>query len=580
MLAAAAGPTGPAAQGPSSGRWREKVRVVWDEGTQATARRPVRVFDPHPELDLDFQWEPSAGAGTDAQGTVYGPGRLTWRQRGSSAWDGAAAASDYVGEMKDGRPDGMGRITLRSGLSYEGEWKDGLMEGRGHLRLPNGDDYEGDFVADRPHGNGRYTAADGTTFDGPFRNGQREGTGVLTLADGAAYHSRWENGREVTRTLVMQGGAPASVGIGGGGVAVNLFVDLKRNTEYRNVDPDLPSYLYQGALAGNVVKLRPESQQVMGLWKGDGIISRIRGRMSNELFEAAPQFGPVFLVLDVTNERGLAVQIDGAYLEVEQSYTDLQPYVTIQSDHSPGAGTCFGGLNPIFELVNSGWGPVRNASLTYAFGNESGPRTQSFTVRAGDFADSQQVSTQGGLEAAGLDVGRLEEGSTFECPSGDQLPSCLAEVEESGVLGELSEALFLDGSCLTTRVTGKITYEWVDAQGASHRRQSPIAVDIPVLHFDLGQGAEEGAGGPVERNVRPVKLALDRSNYRLPVGIQGRLAPRENRRFALSLSADKSSAHFFKVVLQLADGSTVSSRRVDLLYFRPNVPAYEPEPFP
>src|SRR6185436_20018028 len=93
IVAALAASAGSAMDGASAGAWREKVRLVWDETTHASARRPVRVFDPHPELDLDFQWEPYAGAGTDARGTVYGPGRLTWRQRGSAAWDGAAITS-------------------------------------------------------------------------------------------------------------------------------------------------------------------------------------------------------------------------------------------------------------------------------------------------------------------------------------------------------------------------------------------------------------------------------------------------------------------------------------------------------
>jgi hypothetical protein len=111
------------------------------------------------------------------------------------------------------------------------------------------------------------------------------------------------------------------------------------------------------------------------------------------------QFAPVLLVVDVTNETGQAIQIGDAYLDVERSDTDLQPFLTIRSRDGPG---CFspseasGHFNPTFGLANAGWGPVRNASVSYAFGDESGARTQRFTFRAGNFDESAQVTTAPG----------------------------------------------------------------------------------------------------------------------------------------------------------------------------------------
>jgi hypothetical protein len=145
------------------------------------------------------------------------------------------------------------------------------MEGRGHLRLPSGDDYEGDFVADRPHGIGRYTAADGTSFHGSFLNGQREGVGVLTLGDGKSYRSHWEIGREIARTPLAQqrvrppGTIPPVPGAGG--VVLNRFVDRKMNTEFKSDDPDNESFVYEGVRAGNLLTLRLDSKELMGLWK-------------------------------------------------------------------------------------------------------------------------------------------------------------------------------------------------------------------------------------------------------------------------------------------------------------------------
>jgi hypothetical protein len=57
----------------------------------------------------------------------------------------------------------------------------------------------------------------------------------------------------------------------------------------------------------------------------------------------------------------------------------------------------------------------------------------------------------------------------------------------------------------------------------------------------------------------------------MPLPYKGNLAPQQNKRFALSLIADKSSGHKFKVVLELADGTQVASPDIDLIYFLPRM---------
>jgi hypothetical protein len=145
----------------------------------------------------------------------------------------------------------------------------------------------------------------------------------------------------------------------------------------------------------------------------------------------------------------------------------------------------------------------------------------------------------------------------------------MQDLAQAGLFGRLADKIFLDQRFVLTRVSGKIDYAWTDSYGRSHRRSSPFSVDIPLLEFKTGIGGECGAGGPVERGYKTVKLSLDRKNYRIPLPFSGSLGPKQNRRLSLALVADKSSQHFFKVVLQLADGSTVSSPKVDLLYFMP-----------
>ncbi len=60
------------------------------------------------------------------------------------------ADSIYVGEVKDGKRNGIGTLTLPDGEMYEGEFKDGEYNGRGTLTLPDGETYEGEFKDGKP----------------------------------------------------------------------------------------------------------------------------------------------------------------------------------------------------------------------------------------------------------------------------------------------------------------------------------------------------------------------------------------------------------------------------------------------
>lgn len=73
-----------------------------------------------------------------------------------------ADASRYIGDYRNGQPNGRGIYTLEDGTRYEGQFVDGQPNGQGRLVLPNDARYEGRFE------NG--TIAEGTAF---FENGDR-----------------------------------------------------------------------------------------------------------------------------------------------------------------------------------------------------------------------------------------------------------------------------------------------------------------------------------------------------------------------------------------------------------------------
>lgn len=522
----------------NSGAWQKRSQLEWDADAGRLVRKAFVAWDPAPELDLEFVWE---GTGS-AEGVINGEGRLVWRKKGAPAYDVSAVYSDYQGSVKNGRPDGDGRLKLRSGLLYEGDWRDGEMEGEGRLRFANGEAFEGGFAAGSPDGAGR-----------------------LTTPDGRVWKSVWRNGEEIERkpaegyVQLVQAGT----------VAVNVYLDSRLNDEFRAAqdEDDFNRYIYRVDDSSGVLRIQLASDEIMGLWKGDApIIATLRQGIS-DYFEDSTQFGPVFVVVDIANEENQTAEVVGAYLDIDESMSDLQPYVDA---YGPADG-CNDRLQTEFSLMNAGWGPVENARLTYVFGNEAEPGNQTFVAEIGSFEDAAMPSIAGGLEALGIDIDRLQNDS-FQCASEDQFAACLADWQNSDLLAGLRGATFSDGNAqLLTRLWGILEYTWTDAKGGGNQRQSPVVIDFPVL--DVGFGPECGAGGPIERGFPTAKLPLDQTNVRIPINYTDTIAPREQKRFGLNFVADKSSRHHFRFVIELADGRTVASPDIDLLYFIPRSPA-------
>ena len=81
---------------------------------------------------------------------------LNWFENGNEDSDGK-----YIGEIKNGKPNGQGTYTFPDGKKYEGKFKDG-----------------------KEHGKGTYTYPDGVKYEGKFKDGKEQGQGTLTTPDG------------------------------------------------------------------------------------------------------------------------------------------------------------------------------------------------------------------------------------------------------------------------------------------------------------------------------------------------------------------------------------------------------------
>ena len=101
--------------------------------------------------------------------------------------------SNYRGQVKDGKPNGIGIQVFAGGNRYVGNQKDGKAHGKGIYTFANGDHFDGEFKEDLFH-KGIYTFVDGSIYEGNFKNDKKDGKGVLTSANGDYFDGEFKEG--------------------------------------------------------------------------------------------------------------------------------------------------------------------------------------------------------------------------------------------------------------------------------------------------------------------------------------------------------------------------------------------------
>ena len=74
----------------------------------------------------------------------------------------------YVGEFKDGKRNGKGKLTSPYGEKYEGKWKEGEYHGKGTYIWSDGSKYVGEYKNGEYHGLGTFTWSDGHKYEDSF----------------------------------------------------------------------------------------------------------------------------------------------------------------------------------------------------------------------------------------------------------------------------------------------------------------------------------------------------------------------------------------------------------------------------
>ena len=104
----------------------------------------------------------------------------------------------YIGEYKDEKRNGQGKMVYKNGDVYQGEWKDGKRNGQGKLHIFNeGITYEGEWKDDNKEGFGTLTWDDGyVNYQGEFKNGLPDGYGTTYDKGIKVYEGGWKNGKK------------------------------------------------------------------------------------------------------------------------------------------------------------------------------------------------------------------------------------------------------------------------------------------------------------------------------------------------------------------------------------------------
>jgi serine/threonine protein kinase len=163
----------------------------------------------------------------DAQRVPYDDGASYIGQIADGKRQGLGVAEFQSGERQAGewvadRMQGLGTVRLANDQRYSGQWQAGKSTGLGVREKPGSERAEGNFVdgrlegpglrrtlgepntvlagewrGDSLDGPGVETVGDRERYEGEFRGSLRSGYGLLTGADGVAHAGRWKDGKLV-----------------------------------------------------------------------------------------------------------------------------------------------------------------------------------------------------------------------------------------------------------------------------------------------------------------------------------------------------------------------------------------------
>lgn len=111
-----------------------------------------------------------------------------YEKTGKKTFDGG----DYYGELKHGKPNGIGKAIYKNGNTYEGEYENGKRHGYGIYCFNDGERYEGNWYNDQQHGKGTYYFKNNNKYEGEWYRDYQHGHGIMVYYNGDKYDGEWK----------------------------------------------------------------------------------------------------------------------------------------------------------------------------------------------------------------------------------------------------------------------------------------------------------------------------------------------------------------------------------------------------
>lgn len=137
--------------------------------------------------------------------------------------DGWGLTYTYIGEVKNGKANGMGVAKYSSGnvTRYVGSFVNGMYNGKGTMLFTSGEFLTGNWSNGKLSGKGTNLTSDGSLYIGEFANGEKNGNGVLFYKNNGFMKGQFKDDKLNGRCVNLWSD--------GNIISDNIFVDDKRN---------------------------------------------------------------------------------------------------------------------------------------------------------------------------------------------------------------------------------------------------------------------------------------------------------------------------------------------------------------
>jgi hypothetical protein len=582
----------------------DRLHVLYDPIDRSVTRRMVSVFDPHPNMNLQFTWTPAAEnwPGIDtATGRASGKGVVSWRVQGAARYDTRAVHHSYEGAMRDGRFHGHGVLRYRDGTLIDGAWENGALQGHAILRDAQGNRYEGNFRSGLAEGEGTWFAREGWVYSGSFADGRPDGPGEFRRPGNQSYAVLHETGRiiaserpDILPDPLMGGVLPAQSG--GMAARTELSVIVDPRIAFEQAD-GLP---YAHWTDANATTIYPEKQQMIELWNGAALIEWL-AYMRDDQVLWSDSYAAVRAELRTTD--GSRVELRELALEFSESYPYLKPMLRRR-----GHLGCLP-FRPTFTLENLGWGAVENPVAEISFAHPERSWRETFydsglpipvsapqTLVLDGFDQGTDVDLRTVFAAMGVDMRALER-PYYDCTAFASQDECLPHLLRSIEFGALAPhvgasvvefntdnaanagAWRPDGAFhFETLATGVLRYDWRDHNGERISAEEPFHAVISLMIAERREiaMAEAGSGGAfavAAPDFLDVPLPVRGIDYDVTIRPVGNpMVSTFSGRYRMT--ALQNSVHQFEAVARFADGSERRSLPTTLFYMMPRLDGF------